>query len=113
MAELERESQMFKNCFGGLENHLCDDDDDDGGDDEVDDDHDNGEFEKMIKINRRFDEYETHLVRSQVVLPPCIYCPESTSRSRSNKSTNCLVIINIVSIFSIHYIALQPLGIKV
>ena len=81
------------------------------GDDEVDDDHDNGEFEKMIKINRRFDEYETHLVWRQVVLPPCVYCPESTSRS--NKSSNCLVIINVVSIFSIHYIAVQPLGMKV
>ena len=61
MAELERESQMFKNCFGGLENHLRDDDVDDGDDDG---DNDNGEFEKMIKINRRFDENETHLVRS-------------------------------------------------
>ena len=32
MAELERESQMFKNCFGGLKNHLCDNDGDDDGD---------------------------------------------------------------------------------
>ena len=51
---------VLKNWFGGLKNHLCDehdhDDNDDYGSDDGED-KDNGEFEKMIKIKQRFDEY--------------------------------------------------------